>query len=136
MILADTTFIIDLLRNRYDVDQLGEKFKNNNISLSMISISEIYTGLYYTKSKLGEKSFKRKLKEVQSILLNFDILELNEEIMIMAGKMNANRLLEGKAIDMVDLLIGATGKFYHTNSIITRNIKHFECWEINLVNYR
>ncbi|MHA1646530.1 MAG: hypothetical protein ACTSVL_03060, partial [Promethearchaeota archaeon] len=84
----------------------------------------------------GEKSFKRKLKEVQSILLNFDILELNEEIMIMAGKMNANRLLEGKAIDMVDLLIGATGKFYHANSIITRNIKHFECWEINLVNYR
>ncbi len=135
MILADTTFIIDLLRNRHDVEQIKEDFGNKNIAVSLISISEIYTGLYYTKSKLGEESFKKKLKEIQNILLNFEILELNEEIMISAGKMSANRLLKGKPIDMVDLVIGAIGKFYNVKSIITRNIKHFECWGINLVNY-
>ena len=135
MILTDTTFIIDLLRNRHDIDHIKENFENENIALSLISIGEIYTGLYYTKSKLGEKSFKKKLKEVQNILLNFDILELNENIMICAGEMSANRLLKGKPIDMVDLIIGATGNFYNVKSIITRNIKHFDCWGIHLVNY-
>lgn len=135
MILTDTTFIIDLLRNRHDVEQIKDDFENKNFALSLISISEIYTGLHYTKLKLGEETFKKKLKGVQKILLNFDILELNEEIMISAGKMRANRLSKGKPIDMVDLIIGATGKFYNTESIITRNIKHFECWGINLVEY-
>lgn len=135
MILTDTTFIIDLLRNRNDVEKIKDDFENENIALSLISISEIYTGLYYTKSKLGEKLFKVKLNEVQNILLNIDILELNEEIMIFAGKMRANRLLKGEPIDMVDLVIGATGEFYNVKSIITRNIKHFECWGIHLVSY-
>lgn len=135
MILADTTFIIDLLRNRHDVKQIKENFENENIALSLISISEIYTGLYYTKSKLGEESFKKKLKDVQNTLLNYEILEMNEEIMIYAGKMSANRILKGNPIDMVDLVIGATGKFYNVKSIITRNIKHFECWGIKIVNY-
>ncbi|MHA1919073.1 MAG: type II toxin-antitoxin system VapC family toxin, partial [Promethearchaeota archaeon] len=127
MILADTTFVIDLLRNRYNVKKIKVGLENVNIALSMISISEIYTGLYYSKSVLGEKLFKKKQEDVQKILLNLDILELNENIVISAGEMRANRLLNGKPIDIVDLIIGATGKFYNVDSIITRNNKHFDC---------
>jgi len=84
---------------------------------------------------LDEKIFKKKLKDIQNILLKFDMLEINEEIMIAASEMSAMRFLKGKPIDMGDLIIGATGNIYNVKMIITRNNKHFECWGIHLVNY-
>ena len=136
MLLADTTFVVDLLRNRHNVKKVQKNYESENIGLSVISISELYTGLYYTQQKLGEEIFNKKLKDLQKILLNFDIMELNEEIMAFAGEMRALQLLKGKTIDMMDLIIGATGKFYHVGSIITRNTAHFECWKIPLVDYQ
>ena len=135
MLLADTTFVIDLLRNRHNVREVQKDYGSENIGLSLISISELYTGLYYTQQKLREEIFSEKLKDLQNILLNFDIMELNEDIMVFAGEMRAKQLLKGVTIDMMDLIIGATGKFYHVNSILTRNTTHFECWQISLVDY-
>ena len=135
MLLADTTFVIDLLRNRHNVSEVQKRHENENIGLSLLSISELYTGLYYTQQKLGEEIFNQKLKDLQNILLNFDIMDSNEVIMVFAGEMRANQLMKGNTIDMVDLIIGATSKFYHVSSIITRNIAHFECWKIPLIDY-
>ncbi len=135
MILADTTFVIDLLRNRHNVKKIQEIIKDEPIGLSLLSIGELYTGLHYTQMKLGLDSFIQKEKDLQKILTRFEIFELNEAIMILAGKTSAIQLIDGNPIAMVDLIIGATAKYYCVDSILTRNLKHFSCWNLNLIDY-
>ncbi len=135
MILADSTLVIDLLRQRHGVQDILKQYQQSYLAISLISIAELYTGLHYTRKKLGNKIFEQKKKELESTFAQFEILELNADIMMLAGKMRAQRLLEGNPIDLGDLIIGATGFFFHATGIMTRNIPHFECWQIPIVKY-
>lgn len=135
MIIADTTFVIDLLRNRGNVSHVQKNILQDSIGLSLISISELFTGLFYTKRKLGEAVFLKKSKELKSVLLSFDILSLNEAIMELSGQMRGILLYQGAKIDLIDLIIGATAKYYNAKSIITRNRLHFTCWELPILEY-
>ncbi|MHA1672928.1 MAG: type II toxin-antitoxin system VapC family toxin [Promethearchaeota archaeon] len=135
MILADSTLVIDLLRQRHGVKDILKQYQQTSLAISLISIAELYTGLHYTQKKLGNKIFEQKKKELESTLAQFEILELNADIMILAGKIRAQRLLEGIPIDSSDLIIGATGFFFHATGIMTRNTPHFECWQIPIIKY-
>ncbi|UYP44172.1 hypothetical protein NEF87_000457 [Candidatus Lokiarchaeum ossiferum] len=135
MILADTTFVIDLLRSRHNVTTLQKKMKDETIGLSLLSISELYTGLYYTKNKLGDEVFTKKEGILQKVLSHFEIFELNEAIMVLAGKKRAAQIVAGNPIDLVDLIIGASAKYFCADAILTRNISHFNCWNINILDY-
>lgn len=135
MLLADINFVIDLLRKKYDLKDLKDKVEKEIISISLITLSELYTGLHYIKSKLGENTYRKKEFELRAALLTFDILKLNAQIMESAGSMRRTRLAEGKTIDLVDLIIGATALFYDAKAIISRNFSHFNCWELPIIQY-
>ncbi|HHT9138484.1 MAG TPA: type II toxin-antitoxin system VapC family toxin [Candidatus Wunengus sp. YC60] len=90
-----------------------EKIKPENISLSSVTIMELYFGALS----------KKEVSKIKRVLLNFDILHLNESI-----SQKAVELIEGYSkshgLKIPDALIGATA-LYSGIKLFTYNDKDF-----------
>jgi len=116
-ILIDTSILIDFLRKQNKEKtflwKLKERYKN--LSISSVSVFELYAGA----------NDHKKINDVKSLLQWLDIIEFDEEIAEMAGKIFIVLKKQNNIIDYRDLFIGATAVFYNFG-IATLNIGHFE----------
>jgi len=117
--LVETDWAVHWLRGREDIIHKLRQFQEQGIGLSVISLAELYTGIYYSTDviKAGEK--------LDGFLSFVSILGMNQEICRIFGKENSRLRKDGRIIGDFDLLIAATC-IHHGLKLLTNNRRHFQ----------
>jgi predicted nucleic acid-binding protein len=113
MVLCDTDVIIEYLKGNKKTKRELEKIKMENITLSIITLMEIYFGALN----------KKELNNIKRVLGNFNILKVNEDISDLAIDM-VLKYSKSHGLRIPDSLIGATAVYYDI-PLFTYNIKDF-----------
>ncbi len=124
MVCLDTSIIIDILREKVNLDQLELNLAENEIAkIPSPAIIEIILGLHLNSNILN--IYKNEREKIDKLLSSFPILDLDKESAILAGEIEANLINMGNIIDIEDIMIGAIA-LHNNEKLITRNKKHFE----------
>jgi len=131
MVILDTDFIIGYLRKVPKVIEILSKYKQNETELktTIINMGELYKGAFLS-TKLNEN-----LEKIEEFFKNIIVLDLNIEIMKIYAKISADLRIKGEKVGDFDELI-ASITIYHNETLITRNIGHYErIHQISLQNW-
>lgn len=121
-LIVDTDVLIDATRNLADSLAFFEKYKNE-ISLSVITLTEIYAGFRNDKEEKWGMTFCNL----------FDRVEVNEEIAVLAGKFS-KKYRKSHGTGMADCILAATAQ-YEGYTLVTLNKKHFPMLTNILIPY-
>jgi len=113
-ILADTTFLIDLQRKNQKALDFLKRNSETSFCISTITIGELMPG-FIIKGELSLKKF----------IYPFPVININEEIAIIYGKIFSQLKKSGTLIGSNDLWIAASGLSIHL-SVLTQNKRDFE----------
>lgn len=113
-LLLDTSVIIDFLRRKDKKDSLLKKISDQDLYISIVTHTELYSGKSVWESKIA----KQELERLFSI---FTILPLITEVSQDAGKIKAYN--HDRTI--LDCIIAATS-IIHGLDLATLNIKDFK----------
>lgn len=117
--LIDTNIIIYSLKNAGNVNDNFLKYKEEEMSLSVISYGELVFGA----KKSG--SVEKNLKTVEYIKSIFSLVDVTPDVMDVFGELKAKIQKTGRIIDDMDLLIASTA-IAENMILVTHNTKHFE----------
>ena len=121
MVCLDTSFLVDLLRGKEDVrtmlDILQERAEE--MSVATPSIMELSKGASLGNNPLEEK------EKIQRLFSSLLVLNFDRECAVKAGEIEADLRKKGQMIEIEDIMIAAIA-LQHGESLVTRNIKHFE----------
>lgn len=119
MPLADTSFIVDLMRRDHGALSCYREFEEQGTMLLTTGISalELYKGAFVSKNS-------NNLTKVKTILELFIVLPVDETIYEAFGRMSAGLYMQGNPIGDFDEVIAAIA-LCNDGSIITRD-HHFE----------
>lgn len=120
--LVDTDWVIDHFNKVAEITQKLRELKPNGIALSIISLAELYEGVYYSKDRTKAE------KTLKTFLHGFPVLGIDEEICKIFGKERGKLRRQGKIVSDFDLLIGSTCLHYNL-AILTNNRRHYEMVE-------
>lgn len=121
-IFIDTSIFVDCLRTDTIPSSAAfmQCFGDNDCGyVSSITIAELSVGAHLSNRKDA-------LEKTLSILKTVEIINIDENIAINAGKIYSKLAKEGKQIELNDCLIAATSLSIGINKIVTRNINHFQ----------
>lgn len=119
-VMLDTNICIYLIKNKpQSVKEKFDAYEVGEISISSITVSELYYGVY--KSQMVEKN-KRALS---LFLAPLNIVDYDEKASIEYGKIRADLESKGTVIGSLDMLIAAHATSLGI-SLITNNVKEFE----------
>ena len=135
MIIVDTTVIIDIWRGRSNVKSVLKPYSDQTISISAITIAEIYDGLGYTKEKKSEKIYHQIRDQIEKLLSEFYVIPLNSQILQESGSLKGILRAKGIILDLADCIIGTTAKLMNAEKLITRNIRHFQDFGLTIESY-
>ena len=117
--LVDSDWVADYLKGRVAAVNLLDRLYADNLSISIITYSEIYEGIYYgSDPRRNEAVFLQFLGGVRVLGITRPIARRFAEI---RGALRAR----GELIPHPDLLIAATAIHYGL-TLITRNVRHFD----------
>lgn len=117
--LLDTDWVIDHLRGVARVSRRLEELGPEGLALSIISLAELYEGVYYSRDPVqSEEVLKRFLAP------ELTILGIDEETCQIFGRERGRLRQEGRSIGDLDLLIAATCR-RHGLTLLTNNRRHF-----------
>jgi predicted nucleic acid-binding protein len=119
MPLADTSFIVDLIRRDRGALQRYSGFEKQKISLSTSAITamELFKGAYVSGNTTS-------LVKVRTILELFTVIPVDESIYEAFGRISASLFITGNPIGDFDEVIAAIA-LCNDGEIITRD-RHFE----------
>jgi tRNA(fMet)-specific endonuclease VapC len=114
---------IDHLRQVDPVSKKLEELAPEGLALSVVSLAEIYEGVYYSRDP-------QRSKEVLNSFLSPDleILGIDQEIAQIFGRERGRLRKEGKLIGDMDLLIASTA-LRQQLTLLSDNRRHFEAVE-------
>jgi Predicted nucleic acid-binding protein, contains PIN domain len=117
--IADTSFLIDLLRGEGDaVEKAGEIEKENKAySLAAPTVYELWMGV--VRSNSNEK------EEILDIIESQIIHDLDKKSSFEAGKIQRKLIEKGERIGHLDALISGITR-NNGNKILTRNVEEFK----------
>lgn len=118
--MLDTNICIYIQKNK--PEHVREKFKEfsiGDISLSGITVSELYFGAY--KSQYIEKN----LLALEHFLRPFNLVEYGVKASIEYGKIRASLEKSGNTIGGLDMMIAAHAKSLDA-VLVTNNLKEFQ----------
>ena len=119
--IADTSFLIDIMKSDKEAIKKAEEIEKNGntIAVTSISIFELFVGVALSIKQDRERN------KINRILKGLPIISFDEDSAIEAGKIFAQKRKNGMLIDPEDSMIA--GICSRRNEIlITRNIKHFK----------
>lgn len=123
MKLLDSTFLIDLLRNKKEAyNKLNDLENEIALFVTSISVFELAIGTQLDKNVDKVKKFS----ELSKFLSAFEILNLDVDSAMISGKLRGDLISQGKEIDTRDCLIAGIALSNKVDTIITKNKKHFE----------
>ena len=116
--LVDSDYIADYLVARPHTTELLSSLVSEGISISLITVGEIYEGIYYGHDpQKGEVLFEQFLGTLPT-------LHLTPTIMQQFARLRGELMRTGKIIGDFDILIAATA-IQHNLTLVTRNIKDY-----------
>lgn len=117
--LVDTDWAIHYLNDHPAISARLDELKTEGLALSVISLAELYEGIYYSTDPVGNE------QDLQDFLGGVSILGLDLETAQLfgreRGRLRAARMIVGD----FDLLIGATA-LRHNLTLLSNNRRHFE----------
>lgn len=117
--LMDTDWIINWLKGRAAVVERISSIRNAGIGISIISVCEIYDGIY------GSEQPDRNEAKFKYFLTGVSVLELTEGICQKFGQLRNDLRKRGKPKSDFDLLIASTA-LTNNLELLTNNVKHYE----------
>jgi tRNA(fMet)-specific endonuclease VapC len=119
MYLLDTNIVIYCLKGHKVVNQNLRIHLNDSISISVITLMELYYGAY--KSQKVESNLA-KIKALES---SIDVIALGKEVVEIFGIYKAKLERSGVPLDDFDLILAACA-MTHNLVLVTNNTKHFK----------
>jgi tRNA(fMet)-specific endonuclease VapC len=117
--LVDSDWVIDYLVGKQQAIVLLSTLAKEGIAVSLITLGEIYEGIYYGRDpQSSEEGFRKFLRGVT-------VLPLNRSIMQRFGRIRGDLRRRSLLIGDPDILIAAT-TMYHDLTLVTRNRKDYE----------
>jgi tRNA(fMet)-specific endonuclease VapC len=117
--LVDTDWAIDYLNGHDRTRKRLEEVGQYGLAFSVISLAEVYEGIYYSRDPEGNK------QALLDFLEDVTLISIGEEISQLFGKERGRLRAIGKMTSDFDLLIGITARRYGL-VLLTNNRKHFE----------
>ena len=128
--LIDTDWIIHYLNGQRETVKRLVSLRKEGLAISVISLAELYEGVYYSTNPEGDK------KALDDFLTGVSILGLEDEICKIFGKERGKLRKLKIVIGDFDLLIAATCLCYDL-TLLTNNIRHFKMVEgLNIVSIK
>ena len=128
--LIDTDWIIHYLNGQRETVKILVSLRKEGRAISVISLAELYEGVYYSTNPEGDK------KALDDFLTGVSILGLEDEICKIFGKERGKLRKLKIVIGDFDLLISATCLCYNL-TLLTNNIRHFKMVEgVNIVSIK
>jgi len=117
--IADTSFLIDLLMKKEEAVKKAEKLEKENkgYSITTPTLYELWAGV--SRSDADEKD------EILDIIESQIIYGLDEESSLAAGKIQRKLLQQGDRIGHIDALIAGITRS-NSNKILTGNVTEFD----------
>ncbi len=120
--LVDTDWIIHFLNGRSDVIAKLQELSVEGLAMSMVSLAELYEGIYYSRNPENDEAALRDFVRTVSVL------GIDEEVTRIFDRERGRLRRLHKSIGDLDLLIGSTAK-RHDLTLLTNNRRHFELLE-------
>ena len=117
--LVDSDILMSALNGRVPAANLLRQHRNAGLSVSLVSVGEIYDGA------MGSPEPDRELEVARLFLTPFDLLTLDDAVMLQFAQLRVDLRGQGRLIPDFDLLIAATA-LAHDLTLITGNMRHFE----------
>lgn len=117
--MIDTDWIIDHLNGIESVIKKLEKFTPFGICTSIVSVAELYEGVY------GSKDYDESLDILETFLEGINVLSIDQEVCKIFGRERNKLRKQGNIIGDFDLLIASICLRYDL-IFLTNNKKHFE----------
>jgi predicted nucleic acid-binding protein len=117
--LVDSDWAVDHLRDIDRVSQRLEALAEDGLGLSIISLAELYRGVFNSANP------ERNERRLEEFLQDVSIVELDKETCTIYGRERARLQRAGRLISDMDLLIAATA-LRHDLTLLTNNRRHFE----------
>ena len=114
----DTDIVIEYLKGNplitSQIDSSDEQF-----GITPITVLELFYGAYRSAQ------VERRIKEVQDVLLRFQVLFFTQPVAELFGKIKTELEEQGQMLDNFDLVIGSFC-CAHRLVLVTNNVRHFE----------
>jgi len=120
--LIDTDWIIHYLNGNSEIVERLKSLKEERMGVSVISLAELYEGIYYSTNPAGNE------KALDDFLSGISILGVEDEVCKVFGKERGKLRKAKKLIGDFDLLIAATC-LHHNLTLLTNNRRHYEMVE-------
>jgi tRNA(fMet)-specific endonuclease VapC len=117
--LLDTDWAIDYLSGQDRTRKRLEELEESGLAFSIISLAEVYEGIYYSKDPEGNE------QALLDFLQAVTVIGIDEEICRLFGRERGRLRRVGKITSDFDLLIGVTAR-QHQLTLLTNNRRHFE----------
>lgn len=128
--LIDTDWIIHYLNGQREIVKRLISLRKEGLAISVISLAELYEGVYYSINPEGDK------KALDDFLTGVSILGIEDEICKIFGKERGKLRKLKIVIGDFDLLIAATCLCYNL-TLLTNNTRHFKMVEgLNIVSVK
>jgi len=123
MILLDTTFLIDLLREEKNAVNKVIELENRDILVTTyVNVYELLLGVYSIKGI----DYEKKLNDIETMLTKIEVLILEKQSAISSAKIGGKLALKGQIIGDTDNMIAGIALSNGIKTIITRDEDHFE----------
>ncbi len=118
--IADTTFLIDVMRGDRSAIGKGEELEREGVQVNIttVSVFELYVGLNLSIRPIEEKT------KIDKVLRNIVVHHLDFESAREAGEIFADKKSRGLTIDPEDAMIAGIC-ISNEEPILTRNVNHF-----------
>jgi tRNA(fMet)-specific endonuclease VapC len=120
--LVDTDWIIHYLHGNPDIVGRLEALVFQGLGLSVISLAELYEGIYYSTDPQGNE------RALNDFLRGCTVVGIDEGVCQAFGKERGRLRAAGKSGGDFDLIIGCTA-LLHDVPLLTNNRRHFELIE-------
>jgi tRNA(fMet)-specific endonuclease VapC len=117
--LLDTDWVIHYLNEHQGIVQRLDTLLDDGLGLSIISLAELYEGVYYSRDPEGDE------QDLNDFLRGLTILGIDETVCKIFGRQRGRLRAEGLMIGDADLLIAATALQYNL-TLLSNNRRHFE----------
>lgn len=121
--LIDTDWVIDHLKGEERVVKQLEELASEGIGISVISLAEIYEGVYYSRNPAKSQQLLEEF-----LAPDLEVLNVDKEICKVFGKERGRLRQRKKIISDFDLLIASTCLYYGL-TLLSNNRRHYEMVE-------
>ena len=117
--LVDTDLVIHSLHGIDRVLRRLEEMTLEGVGISIVSVAELYQGVFYSADPVGNEAILQKFME------GYEVLQLDDDICRIFARERSRLKDAGTPIGDLDLLIGATA-LRRGLTLLTNSRRHFE----------